>query len=215
MNQGELDFEALDWSKGDGLLPAIIQDARTEAVLMLGYMNREALDATLDRKRVVFYSRSKQRLWEKGETSGNTLQLVSVVADCDNDTLLLRVNAAGPACHRNTLTCFGEGSLPASEGIGFLARLEEVIEQRIANNTEGSYTARLYGQGIKRMAQKVGEEGVEVALAAQSGNTAELVSESADLMFHLALLLRANGKSLEDVAAELAARHRARAVPAS
>ena len=210
MNHGSLDIDSLDWSKGDGLLPAIIQDARTEAVLMLGYMNRDALAATLDRQRVVFYSRSKQRLWEKGETSGNTLHLVSAVADCDNDTLLLRANPAGPACHRNTLTCFGDGSLPASEGFGYLARLEEIIEWRIAESAEGSYTAKLYGQGIKRMAQKVGEEGVEVALAAQSGNTPELVSESADLLFHLALVLRASGRSLSDVAAELAARHRAR-----
>jgi phosphoribosyl-AMP cyclohydrolase / phosphoribosyl-ATP pyrophosphohydrolase len=213
MNEGLLNIEALDWTKGDGLLPAIIQDARTEAVLMLGYMNREALDATLARRRVVFFSRSKRRLWEKGETSGNTLHLVSAVADCDHDTLLLRVNPVGPACHRDTVTCFGDGSLPASDGIGFLARLEEIIQWRIAESPEGSYTAKLYGQGIKRMAQKVGEEGVEVALAAQSGINTELVSESADLLFHLALLLRASGQSLGDVAAELAARHRARTIP--
>jgi phosphoribosyl-ATP pyrophosphohydrolase/phosphoribosyl-AMP cyclohydrolase len=204
-----LDIDALDWAKA-ALLPAIIQDARTEAVLMLGYMNRDALEATLARRRVVFYSRSKQRLWEKGETSGNTLHLVSATADCDNDTLLLRVNPAGPACHRDTMTCFGDGSLPASEGFGFLARLEQIIESRIAEGAEGSYTAKLYGQGIKRMAQKVGEEGVEVALAAQAGNPSELVGESADLLFHLSLLLRASGQSLGDVAAELAARHRTR-----
>ncbi len=210
MNSGMLDIDALDWSKGDGLLPGIVQDARTEAVLMLGYLNRDALLATLERKRVVFYSRSKQRLWEKGETSGNTLNLVSVTADCDNDTLLIRVNPAGPACHRDTLTCFGDGSLPASEGFGFLARLEAVIEARIAENPEGSYTARLYASGIKRMAQKVGEEGVEVALAAQAGDGPELISESADLLFHLTLLLRASGQSLGGVAAELAARHRAK-----
>jgi phosphoribosyl-AMP cyclohydrolase / phosphoribosyl-ATP pyrophosphohydrolase len=210
MSQGMPNIEALDWSKGDGLLPAIIQDSRTEAVLMLGYMNQEALHATLERQRVVFFSRSKQRLWEKGETSGNTLNLVSVTADCDNDTLLVRVNPVGPACHRNTLTCFGDGALPDSKGFGFLARLEEVIEDRIASSPEGSYTAKLYGQGVKRMAQKVGEEGVEVALAAQAGNNPELTSESADLLFHLALLLRAKGLSLADVAAELAARHQAR-----
>jgi phosphoribosyl-AMP cyclohydrolase / phosphoribosyl-ATP pyrophosphohydrolase len=207
MNSSGLNIDALDWSKA-ALLPAIIQDARTEAVLMLGYMNREALEATLARQRVVFYSRSKQRLWEKGETSGNTLHLVSVVADCDNDTLLLRVNPAGPACHRDTLTCFGDGSLPASEGFGFLARLEEIIEWRIAESAEGSYTAKLHGQGIKRMAQKVGEEGVEVALAAQAGDEKELISESADLIFHLAVLLRASGLSLGAITAELAARHR-------
>lgn len=204
-----LDIDALDWAKA-ALLPAIIQDARTEAVLMLGYMNREALEATLARRRVVFYSRSKQRLWEKGETSGNTLHLVSAIADCDNDTLLLRVNPAGPACHRDTTTCFGDGSLPASEGFGFLARLEEIIESRVAGSAEGSYTAKLYGQGIKRMAQKVGEEGVEVALAAQSGDEQELVGESADLLFHLAVLLRASGLSLAAITTELAARHRAK-----
>jgi phosphoribosyl-ATP pyrophosphohydrolase/phosphoribosyl-AMP cyclohydrolase len=208
-SNGPLDIDALDWAKA-ALLPAIIQDARTEAVLMLGYMNREALETTLARQRVVFYSRSKRRLWEKGETSGNTLHLVSVTADCDNDTLLLRVNPAGPACHRDTLTCFGDGSLPASEGFGFLARLEEIIERRIAESAEGSYTAKLYGQGIKRMAQKVGEEGVEVALAAQSGNGEELISESADLIFHLAVLLRASGLSLGAITTELAARHRAK-----
>lgn len=210
MNNPGLDIDALDFAKGDGLLPGIVQDARTEAVLMLGYLNRDALRATLERRRVVFYSRSKQRLWEKGETSGNTLNLVSVVADCDNDTLLIRALPAGPACHRNTPTCFGDGSLPATDGIGFLARLEDVIESRLAGSPEGSYTAKLFGSGIKRMAQKVGEEGVEVALAAQGGEVTELVGESADLLFHLALLLRARGVSLGTVASELAARHRAR-----
>jgi phosphoribosyl-ATP pyrophosphohydrolase/phosphoribosyl-AMP cyclohydrolase len=213
MNNG-LDIDALDFGKGDGLLPGIVQDARTEAVLMLGYLNREALRATLERKRVVFYSRSKQRLWEKGETSGHTLNLVSVTADCDNDTLLIRVLPVGPACHRNTLTCFGDGSLPASDGIGFLARLEEVIESRLADHPDGSYTAKLFASGLKRMAQKVGEEGVEVALAAMGGEAPELIGESADLLFHLALLLRARGLSLGAVAGELAARHRARQKPA-
>ncbi|MEO6186152.1 MAG: bifunctional phosphoribosyl-AMP cyclohydrolase/phosphoribosyl-ATP diphosphatase HisIE [Steroidobacteraceae bacterium] len=210
MNNAGLDIDALDFTKGDGLLPGIVQDARTEAVLMLGYLNRDAVRATLERKRVVFYSRSKQRLWEKGETSGHTLHLVSVTADCDNDTLLIRALPQGPACHRNTTTCFGDGSLPASDGIGFLARLEEVIESRIAANPEGSYSAKLFASGVKRMAQKVGEEGVEVALAAQGGDATELIGESADLLFHLALLLRARGLSLGAVASELAARHRAR-----
>jgi len=213
VNDANLDLDSLDWSKGDGLLPGIVQDARTEAVLMLGYLNREALQATLARQRVVFYSRTRQRLWEKGETSGNTLQLVSIAADCDNDTLLLRVNPTGPACHRNTVTCFGDGSIPASDGIAFLTRLEQVIEKRIVDNAEGSYTAKLYARGIRRMAQKVGEEGVEVALAAQSGDEPELLNEAADLVFHLALLLRARGLSLHAVAAELAARHRSLVVP--
>lgn len=204
------DIDSLDWSKADGLIPGIVQDARSEAVLMLGWLSRESLQATLERGRVVFFSRSRQQLWEKGETSGNTLTLVSVVADCDIDTLLLRVQAAGPACHRGTATCFGDGELPDTDGIGFLARLEEIIETRIAERPEGSYTARLYSQGMRRMAQKVGEEGVEISLAATSGDDQELLNESADLLYHLALLLRARGLSLSQVAAELAARHRAR-----
>jgi len=204
------DIDQLDWSKGDGLLPAVVQDAGNQAVLMLGYMNRDALRATLERGRVVFFSRARQKLWEKGETSGHTLELVSAVADCDNDSLLVLAKPIGPTCHRNTPTCFGDGSLPDAEGLGFLSRLENVIAARIAQNPEGSYTAKLYGQGVKRMAQKVGEEGVEVALAAQTGNDAELVSESADLLFHLALLLRARNLSLATVATELAARHRTR-----
>jgi phosphoribosyl-ATP pyrophosphohydrolase/phosphoribosyl-AMP cyclohydrolase len=209
MSETSLDIDALDFTKGDGLLPGVVQDANTGTVLMLGYLNRESLQETIKRGRVVFFSRSRNRLWEKGETSGNTLNLVSVVADCDNDSLLLRVNPVGPTCHRNTTSCFGDGH-PSDSGLPFLARLQEVIEQRIAENPEGSYTAKLYGQGIKRMAQKVGEEGVEVALAAQAEDNAELVGESADLIFHLALLLRARGLSLDVVAAELAARHRAR-----
>jgi phosphoribosyl-ATP pyrophosphohydrolase/phosphoribosyl-AMP cyclohydrolase len=205
-----LDIESLAWKKSGGLLPAIIQDASSEAVLMLGYMNREALQETLLRGRVVFFSRSRERLWEKGETSGNTLDLVSIAADCDSDALLVRVHPQGPTCHRNTPTCFGDGAPPRADGLGFLAQLETVIASRIAQSPEGSYTAKLYSQGMKRMAQKVGEEGVEVALAAQAGDTRELVSEAADLVFHLALLLRARDLSLDSVGAELAARHKAR-----
>jgi phosphoribosyl-ATP pyrophosphohydrolase/phosphoribosyl-AMP cyclohydrolase len=177
---------------------------------MLAFMNREALRETLQRGRVVFYSRTRQKLWEKGETSGHTLQLVSVAADCDRDSLLVRAHAMGPTCHRNTVTCFGDGTPPRSDGLGFLAQLQTVIADRIAQNPEGSYTAKLYSQGVKRMAQKVGEEGVEVALAAQGGDNTELVGEAADLLFHLALLLRARGLSLDAVAAELSARHHAR-----
>ena len=204
------DIPQLAWDKGDGLLPAIVQDADTNAVLMLAYMNTEALFETLKRGHVVFFSRSRGKLWEKGETSGNTLTLVDVEADCDQDTLLVRARPAGPTCHRNTTTCFGDGAAPAGSALGFLAQLEAIISQRLAESPEGSYTAKLYAQGIKRMAQKVGEEGVEVALAAQGGETEELVSEAADLLFHLALLLRARDRSLQDVAAELAARHRDR-----
>lgn len=203
------DIDSLDWSKGDGLLPAIVQDAASGTVLMLAYMNREALRATLERQRVVFHSRSRGQLWEKGETSGNTLQLVDIVADCDSDTLLVSAVPTGPVCHRNTATCFGDGSVKRG-GMGFLSQLEGVIEQRIAEQSEGSYTARLYAEGIKRMAQKVGEEGVEVALAAGLGTEQELVAESADLLYHLTLLLKARGLSLSQVAGELAARHQAR-----
>jgi phosphoribosyl-ATP pyrophosphohydrolase/phosphoribosyl-AMP cyclohydrolase len=210
MNQNIADIDSLDWKKAGGLLPAIIQDAGSEAVLMLGYMNREALQETLARRRVVFFSRTRDKLWEKGETSGNTLDLVSVTTDCDSDALLVRVRPHGPTCHRNTTTCFGDGEPPRAQGLGFLAQLEEVIASRIAQNPEGSYTAKLYAQGIKRMAQKVGEEGVEVALAAQAGDNPELVSEAADLLFHLALLLRARNLSLDVVGTELASRHNAR-----
>jgi phosphoribosyl-ATP pyrophosphohydrolase/phosphoribosyl-AMP cyclohydrolase len=210
MNSTSLNIDSLAWTKSGGLLPAIIQDASNGAVLMLGYMNLEALQETLRRRRVVFFSRSRNTLWEKGETSGNTLELVSIVGDCDDDALLVRVNPVGPTCHRNTPTCFGDGKPPNATGLGFLAQLETVIAERIAQNPEGSYTAKLYGQGLKRMAQKVGEEGVEVALAAQTAESSELVSESADLVFHLALLLRARDLSLDAVGAELAARHAAR-----
>ena len=203
------DIDSLDWSKGDGLLPAIVQDAASGTVLMLAYMNRDALRATLTLRRVVFYSRSRGQLWEKGETSGNTLQLVDIEGDCDGDTLLVSATPSGPVCHRNTATCFGDGSVKVG-GVGFLAVLEGVIEQRIADQPEGSYTASLYAEGIKRMAQKVGEEGVEVALAAGLGSEQELVAESADLLYHLTLLLKARGVSLSQVAGELAARHRPR-----
>lgn len=202
------DTEGLAWSKGDGLLPAIVQDANNRAVLMLGFMNREALVETLRRGRVVFFSRSRQQLWEKGETSGNTLTVRSIQADCDRDTLLIEAVPAGPACHRNTDTCFGDGALPASAGLEFLAELQAIIETRIAERPEGSYTARLLAEGPRRMAQKVGEEGVEVALAASAADDAELLSESADLVFHLMLLLQSRGLSLAKVARELAGRHR-------
>jgi phosphoribosyl-ATP pyrophosphohydrolase/phosphoribosyl-AMP cyclohydrolase len=207
-NLTALDIDQLAWDKGDGLLPAVIQDANNRAVLMLGFMNREALAESLARGRVVFFSRSKQRLWEKGETSGNTLSIRGIQSDCDNDSLLIQAVPAGPTCHRNTPTCFGDGALPAGADLTFLAQLEEVIAARLADRPEGSYTARLFAEGPRRMAQKVGEEGVEVALAATAGEDAELISESADLLYHLTLLLQAKGLRLVDVARELAARHR-------
>ena len=204
------DIDRLDFAKGDGLLPAIVQDAATGAVLMLAYMNREALQQTLLRGRVVFFSRSRQALWEKGETSGNSLKLVGIQADCDADTLLVSALPIGPACHRNTPTCFGDGKASEVPAVHFLGQLERVIAQRLTERPEDSYTARLHARGTRRMAQKVGEEGVEVALAATAGDDAELVSESADLLFHLALVLAARGLSLQHVAVELQARHQQR-----
>lgn len=197
----------LDFDKSAGLLPAIVQHAASGAVLMLGYMNREALRETLTRGRVVFFSRSRQRLWEKGETSGHTLSLVGVRADCDRDALLVSALPSGPVCHLGTRTCFGEES-PAGDGsLGFLATLQEVIARRIADRPQGSYTARLYAEGPKRIAQKVGEEGLEVALAGAADSAEQVLSESADLLYHLLLLLQSRGLRLGQVVAELQARH--------
>jgi phosphoribosyl-ATP pyrophosphohydrolase/phosphoribosyl-AMP cyclohydrolase len=201
---------ALDWSKGDGLLPAVVQDSHTGKVLMLGYMNAAALAATLQSKRVTFFSRSKQRLWTKGETSGHFLTLVQVLPDCDNDTLLVIAEPHGPTCHAGTETCFGDDVASDASGLAFLSRLEAVIAQRIADRPEGSYTARLWSQGPTRLAQKVGEEGVEVALAAVTQGDEKLVGESADLLFHLALLLKSRNLSLRDVVRELERRHAAK-----
>lgn len=200
MKQGSL--KNLDWQKGDGLLPAIVQDAHDGAVLMLAYMNAEALAATIAGGQVVFYSRSRQRLWLKGETSGNTLELVSIAPDCDGDTLLVRVNPTGPACHLGTRTCFdGDGEAPPQGD--FLYRLQELIRQRAQGDPQTSYTAQLLQAGVKRIAQKVGEEGVEVALAGVSGEESDLLSESADLLYHLLVLLVSRGLSMSQVVEEL------------
>ena len=201
------DVERLDFAKGDGLLPAIVQHAVTGAVLMLGYMNREALRETLMRRRVVFFSRSKQRLWEKGETSGHSLELGQIRADCDRDTLLVTAWPRGPACHLGTATCFGDEALTAAGRLAFLAALEGIIAQRIAERPEGSYTARLVAQGPKRLAQKVGEEGLEVALAAAAETDDKVIAEVADLLFHLLVLLKSRELPLERVVAELQSRH--------
>lgn len=210
MKIGIQDIDSLDFGKGGGLLPAVVQDVDSGAVLMLGYMNREALRETLLRSRVVFYSRSKQRLWEKGETSGHTLQLVGIAADCDRDTLLVQARPAGPACHLGTVTCFGDEPQSRIERLAFLGKLEEIIERRIAADANDSYTVRLFREGRRRIAQKVGEEGVEVALAASAGEDSEVITESADLIYHLALLLRSRGLGLGQVVEELAARHATR-----
>lgn len=200
------DIETLDWQKMDGLLPAIVQDAFDGRVLMQAFMNRESLAHSLESGKVTFWSRSRQTLWTKGETSGNTLQLHEVHADCDRDCLLIFAVPAGPACHRNTDTCF-DGEQTVQPGLAFLAGLERLIAQREAERPEGSYTTRLFEAGIKRISQKVGEEGVETALAATSGDREELVNESADLLYHLLVLLRASDLDLADVTAVLETRH--------
>lgn len=201
-------MKELDWDKGGGLLPAIVQDAASGAVLMLGYMNQEALDRTRSGGRVTFWSRSKQRLWTKGETSGHFLAVKQIAADCDGDTLLILAEPAGPACHHGTYTCWGEDPpQPAALRIAFLTHLEQIIARRIAERPPGSYTARLLAQGTRRIAQKVGEEGLELALAGVSQSDREIVAEAADLLYHMLLLLKVKDLSLSQVAAELEARH--------
>jgi phosphoribosyl-ATP pyrophosphohydrolase/phosphoribosyl-AMP cyclohydrolase len=201
------DLDRPDFAKGGGLLPAVVQDPADGRVLMVGWMDREALRETFRRGRVVFWSRSRQALWEKGETSGHTLMLHDIAIDCDGDTLLVRAAPTGPVCHTGTATCFGASSgWPTGHCPGSLASLERVVSERLREAPEGSYTARLAAAGIKRVAQKVGEEGVETALAAVSGDRDALVAEAADLAYHLLVLLQLCGASLGDVEQELARR---------
>jgi phosphoribosyl-ATP pyrophosphohydrolase/phosphoribosyl-AMP cyclohydrolase len=209
MSFSKADVVTIAFDKRDGLVPAIVQDADSGGVLMLGYMNSSALQATLERRRVVFWSRGRQRLWEKGETSGHTLDLVEVLADCDQDTLLVLARPRGAVCHTGSRTCFGEHPPSAGERVAFLATLERLIGERITERPEGSYTARLHAAGPKRVAQKVGEEGVEVALAGASEEPQVLIGEAADLLYHLLVLLRSREVALDQVIAELAARHAA------
>jgi phosphoribosyl-ATP pyrophosphohydrolase/phosphoribosyl-AMP cyclohydrolase len=205
------DLDRLDWDKSEGLVPAIVQDAAGGAVLMLGYMNREALETTRSSGRVTFWSRSKGKLWTKGETSGNYLQVCSIAADCDGDTLLILAHPAGPACHLGTRTCFGAAPpRTAAESLAFLATLEQLVAARIAHPRPDSYTAKLVAEGPRRVAQKVGEEGVELALAAVASGDAEILGEAADLLYHMVVLLESKRLSLAQVVAELEARHRAR-----
>jgi len=201
----QIDIDTLDFSKGGGLLPAIVQDAHSEQVLMLGYMNAKSLEKTLNTGLVTFFSRSRQTLWTKGETSGNLLNLVSIQSDCDNDTILVRVDPVGPTCHKGSVSCFGDD---APQGLGFLAYLEALINARKTASPDESYTAKLLQGPLRRIAQKVGEEGVETALAAVSETDDKLVSEAADLIYHLMVLLSAKDQTLEDVMAELQKRHR-------
>jgi phosphoribosyl-ATP pyrophosphohydrolase/phosphoribosyl-AMP cyclohydrolase len=194
-------IDKLNFEKLNGLVPAVIQDARTNQVLMVGFMNQEALEKTLSDKKVTFWSRTKQRLWQKGETSGNFLEYVSLQKDCDDDSLLIKAIPHGPVCHTNQFTCFGEDEIV---DIGsFLHRLEEIIRDRQQKMPEGSYTSKLFKEGTPRIAQKVGEEGVEVALAAVLGDKKRLTEESADLLFHLLVLLHHQGMTLEEVIREL------------
>lgn len=203
----EFDDSQLDWDKGGGLLPAVVQDADSGAVLMLGYMNREALAATRATGNVTFFSRSKQRLWTKGEGSGNFLLLQALFADCDNDTILVSARPLGPTCHRGTQSCFGDMSSPR---LAFLADLDALIGTRERERPPGSYTTRLFDEGIRRIAQKVGEEGVETALAAVAQDAPATRDEAADLVFHLLVLLRARGIALGEVIDVLRERHAAR-----
>jgi phosphoribosyl-ATP pyrophosphohydrolase/phosphoribosyl-AMP cyclohydrolase len=200
-------LDALDWDKTQGLLPAIVQDHLDGSVLMLGYMNRAALATTQASGRVTFYSRSKQRLWTKGETSGHFLEVRAITADCDGDALLILAHPLGPACHRGTLTCFGAAAPhSAAQPYGFLGMLTRTIRQRIDARPPGSYTAKLLDEGPRRIAQKVGEEGLELALASVAQGDEEVIAEAADLLYHVVLLLEAKGLSLARVVAELAAR---------
>ena len=195
----------LAWDKMDNLLPAFVQDALSGKVLMQGYMDQDALAKTLETGKVTFFSRSKQRLWTKGETSGNTLDLVSVACDCDQDSLLVLANPNGPTCHTGAESCWFDGNTPA---FTFLADLERVLAARKDADPKSSYTASLYNKGIKRIAQKVGEEGVETALAATVHDKEELKNEAADLLYHLTVLLQASDMSLNDALDVLRERHK-------
>ena len=198
------DIGALAWDKMGGFIPAVVQDSGTGEVLMLGYMSVESLQATLERQRVVFHSRSRGRLWEKGETSGNSLEVRQILADCDGDSLLIKAVPAGPICHTGMTSCFGEQSAP---GAGFLPALSRIVADRAQSGGEESYTARLLGEGMARIAQKIGEEGVELALAAVSRDRDGCIEESADLLYHLAVLMEARGFDWNSVGAVLRRRH--------
>jgi len=196
-------IDDIDFEKGGGLVPAIVQDTKTLQVLMLAYMNKAALDETIESGEATFFSRSRGGRWRKGETSGNRLKIVSITPDCDNDAILLRVEPQGPACHLGTTSCFGTERAP---GIGRFGALERAIKKRANATPDESWTAKLIQSGVKRIAQKVGEEGVECALAGAAGDDTELNNEAADLLYHLAVLLHARGLSFDDVANILAAR---------
>lgn len=197
-------YSELAWDKGEGLLPIIVQDAISGKILMQGYANQAAIEKTFEIQLVTFYSRSKNRLWTKGEESGNHLKLVELSADCDKDSIIALAEPVGPTCHLGTETCWDQQAQPE---ISFLTDLERLIASRKGADASSSYTARLYAKGVKRISQKVGEEGVEVALAATSGDKIELVNESADLLYHLTVLLQSMDLELKDVIEVLKQRH--------
>ena len=206
----------IDFDKMDGLVPAIIQDAETKNVLMLGFMNKEAYEKTLETKHVTFWSRTRQTLWTKGETSGHFLNLVDMKIDCDNDTLLVRVHPVGPTCHTGTDTCWGEENVQQGSPLGetqrnnpllFLSELQDFINRRKEEMPEGSYTTSLFTKGVNKIAQKVGEEALETVIEATNGTSEHLVYEASDLLYHLIVLLADKGLRIEDVAEELHKRH--------
>lgn len=192
----------IDFNKGEGLVPAIIQDEQTLEVLMLGYMNAEAYQKTVSENKVTFFSRTKNRLWTKGEESGNFLNVVSISEDCDNDTLLIKVNPVGPTCHKGNRSCFD-----TAFNQNFIFELEKIIEDRYANPVEGSYVNKLRNKGLNKIAQKVGEEGVETVIAALNETEHDLINEASDLVFHLLVLLKEKDVSLEKIARNLEGRH--------
>ena len=195
----------MNFNKLGGLIPAIIQDAQTNIVLMLGFMNEEAYEKTLETKRVTFYSRTKQRLWTKGETSGNFLNVVKILTDCDNDTILIKANPVAATCQTGADTCFGEKN---KDDIHFLQYLQEFITRRFIEKPEGSYTTTLFEKGVNRMAQKVGEEAVETVIEATNGTDDNFIYEASDLIFHLIVLLTSKGHTIGDLASELKKRHK-------
>ena len=195
----------IDFEKMGGLVPAIIQDAMTKNVLMLGFMNQEAYEKTLETGKVTFWSRSRNQLWTKGETSGNFLELVSIQNDCDNDTLLVKANPMGPTCHKGTDTCWGEEN--TENPLLFLTELQDFIEKRHEEMPEGSYTTRLFKEGINKMAQKMGEEALEAVIEATNGSNEKLIYEVSDMFYHLIVLLTSKGLRIEDIAKELQKRH--------
>jgi phosphoribosyl-ATP pyrophosphohydrolase/phosphoribosyl-AMP cyclohydrolase len=196
-------MEQIDFTKGNGLVPVVIQDNNTLRVLMVGYMNDEAFEKTLAEKKVTFFSRSKNRLWTKGETSGNYLYVDEILTDCDNDSILVKVNPAGPVCHTGSTACFGDETAK-----GFIYELEHVIDQRIEDNIEESYTNKLYKSGINKVSQKVGEEAIELIIEAKDDNIELFKNEAADLLYHLLILLKAKGVNLQSIEEVLKERHK-------